>query len=164
MPRTKHSVATRRRRKKVMKIARGYRGAKSRSYKSANEQVMHSLQYAYRDRRARKSDFRKLWISRINAAARERGMPYNKFMSGLRNAGVEIDRKVLADLAVHDPEAFGQLVDVAAGKPAKKPASKPQAKAANPGPAKKTAGSKSKASEKTSGVSKDTADVDSSNE
>jgi large subunit ribosomal protein L20 len=126
--------------------------------------VMHSLQYAYRDRRARKSDFRKLWISRINAAARERGMSYNKFMSGLRNAGVEIDRKVLADLAVHDPGAFGQLVDIAAGKPEKKPSSKPRAKAANPGPAEKPAGAKSKASEKASGASKDTAGVDNSNE
>ena len=162
MPRTKHSVATRRRRKKVLKKARGYRGSKSRSFKSANEQVMHSLQYAYRDRRARKGDFRKLWISRINAAARERGMSYNKFMNGLRTAGVEIDRKVLADLAVHDPEAFRQLVDVAGGKGERK--TKSQAKAANPGTAKKPAESKLQAGEKVFGVSKDTSGVDSPSE
>ena len=162
MPRTKHSVATRRRRKKVLKMARGYRGAKSRSFKPANEQVMHSLQYAYRDRRARKGDFRKLWISRINAATRERGMSYNKFMNGLRTAGVEIDRKVLADLAINDPEAFGQLVDVAGGKGETK--TKSQAKTANPGTAKKPAESKSQAPEKVSGVSKENSGIDSSNE
>jgi large subunit ribosomal protein L20 len=115
MPRAKNSVATRHRRKKVLEMAKGYRGPKSNCYRPANEQVMHSLQYAYRDRRARKSDFRRLWISRINAAARERGMSYNKFINGLRNAGVEVDRKILAELAVHDPETFGQLVEVAAG-------------------------------------------------
>ena len=153
MPRTKHSVATRRRRKKVLKMASGYRGAKSRSFKPAKEQVMHSLQYAYRDRRARKGDFRKLWISRINAAARERGMSYNKFMNGLRTAGVEIDRKVLADLAVNDPDAFGQLVDIAEGKEDKK--TKSQVKAANPGEVKKQTESKLQATEKVSGVSKD---------
>lgn len=115
MPRTKNSVATRKRRKKVLKMARGYRGPKSKCYRPANEQVMHSLQYAYRDRRARKGDFRKLWITRINAAARENGMSYSRFISGLRTAGVEVDRKILADIAVHDPEAFKQLVDVAGG-------------------------------------------------
>ncbi len=115
MPRTKNSVATRKRRKKVLKMARGYRGPKSKCYRPANEQVMHSLQYAYRDRRARKSDFRKLWITRINAAARENGMSYSRFISGLRTAGVEVDRKILADIAVHDPEAFKQLVEVAGG-------------------------------------------------
>lgn len=113
MPRTRNSVATRARRKKVLKMARGYRGPKSKCYRPANEQVMHSLQYAYRDRRARKGDFRRLWISRINAAAREHGMSYNRFISGLKAAGVDVDRKILADLAVHDPEAFAQLVKVA---------------------------------------------------
>ena len=115
MPRAKNSVATRHRRKKVLKMAKGYRGAKSKCYKPANEQVMHSLQYAYRDRRARKSDFRRLWITRINAAAREHGMSYNRFIGGLRSAGVAVDRKILADLAVNDPEAFGQLVEIASG-------------------------------------------------
>ncbi len=115
MPRTKNSVVTRRRRKKVLKMARGYRGPKSKCYRPANEQVMHSLQYAYRDRRARKGDFRKLWITRINAAAREHGMSYSRFISGLKEAGVEVDRKILSDLAVHDPETFGRLVEVAGG-------------------------------------------------
>jgi large subunit ribosomal protein L20 len=115
MPRAKNSVATRQRRKKVLKMAKGYRGPKSDCYRPANEQVLHSLQYAYRDRRARKSDFRRLWISRINAAAREHGMSYSRFINGLRNAGVEVDRKILSDLAIHDPEAFAELVEVAAG-------------------------------------------------
>jgi large subunit ribosomal protein L20 len=115
MPRTRHSVATRHRRKKVLKMAKGYRGAKSKCYKSANEQVMHSLAYSYRDRRARKGDFRRLWITRINAAARENGMSYNKFISGLHDAGVEVDRKILAEMAIDDPEAFSKLVTVAGG-------------------------------------------------
>lgn len=120
MPRTRNSVATRQRRKKVLKMARGYRGPKSKCYRPANEQVMHSLQYAYRDRRARKGDFRKLWITRINAAARENGMSYSRFINGLKTAGVEVDRKILADIAVHDPETFKQLVEVALGEnPAK---------------------------------------------
>lgn len=114
MPRTRNSPATRERRKKVLKMARGYRGRKSNCYRSANEQVMHSLQYSYRDRKARKGDFRKLWISRINAAAREHGMSYSRFINGLKNAGVEVDRKILADLAIHDPNAFKELVEVAA--------------------------------------------------
>lgn len=115
MPRAKNSVATRQRRKKVLDMAKGYRGPKSKCYRPANEQVLHSMQYAYRDRRARKSDFRRLWITRINAAAREHGMSYNKFISGLREAGVEVDRKILAELAIDDPQAFAQLVEVAAG-------------------------------------------------
>jgi len=126
MPRTKNSVATRQRRKKVLKMAKGYRGPKSDCFRSANEQVMHSLQYAYRDRRARKSDFRRLWISRINAAAREHGMSYSKFINGLRNAGVEVDRKILAEIAINDPDAFADLVEVAAGNKEKAP--KPEAK------------------------------------
>ena len=121
MPRTRHSVATRHRRKKVLKMAKGYRGAKSKCYKSANEQVMHSLAYSYRDRRARKGDFRRLWITRINAAARENGMSYNRFISGLHEAGVEVDRKILAEMAIDDPEAFSRLVTVAAGSGAGSP-------------------------------------------
>jgi len=115
MPRTKNSVVTRQRRKKVLKMARGYRGPKSKCFRPANEQVMHSLQYAYRDRRTRKGDFRKLWITRINAAAREHGMSYSRFIGGLKTAGVEVDRKILSDIAIHDPETFGQLVEVAGG-------------------------------------------------
>lgn len=134
MPRAKNSVATKQRRKKVLDMAKGYRGPKSKCYRPANEQVMHSLQYAYRDRRARKSDFRRLWITRINAAARERGMSYNRFISGLREAGVEVDRKILAELAVHDPKAFGQLVELASGQESvkaggSKPAGAPAAEA-----------------------------------
>ena len=115
MPRTKNGPASRQRKKKVLKMARGYRGPKSKCYRPANEQVMHSLQYAYRDRKVRKGDFRKLWITRINAAAREHGMSYSRFICGLKNAGVEVDRKILADIAVNDPETFGKLVEVAAG-------------------------------------------------
>ncbi len=113
MSRTRHAVASRNRRKKIMKMAKGYRGARSRQYKVAKEQVMHSLQYAYRDRRVRKGDFRRLWIARINAAARINGLSYNRFIYGLKQAGVEVDRKVLADLAVREPEAFKQLADLA---------------------------------------------------
>jgi large subunit ribosomal protein L20 len=161
MPRTRHSVTTRRKRKKVLKMARGYRGAKSRSFKPASEQVMHSLQYAYRDRRTRKSDFRKLGISRINAATREHGMSYNKFMSGLRTAGVEIDRKILADLAVNDAEAFSQLVEVAGGRVEKKIS---QATAVKTDAAEKPAESESNDSQKVSGVSGGTSGSRGSNE
>ncbi len=93
--------------------AKGYYGNKSRSYRAANEQVQHSLQYAYRDRRARKAEFRKLWIQRINAACRQNGISYSRFINGLHTAGVEVDRKVLADLAVTDAAAFGALVATA---------------------------------------------------
>lgn len=113
MSRTKHSVARRKRKKKVMRMARGYRGARSRSYRSANEQVMHSLQYAYRDRRARKRDFRRLWIARINAAARLNGLSYSRFIRGLKLAGVEVNRKMLAEMAVSDPASFSELVQKA---------------------------------------------------
>jgi len=113
MARVKRSVASRKHRRTTLERAKGYYGNKSRSYRAANEQVMHSLQYAYRDRRARKGEFRKLWIQRINAACREHGTSYSRFVSGLRAAGVEVDRKVLADLAVSDPDAFRALVDVA---------------------------------------------------
>jgi large subunit ribosomal protein L20 len=141
MPKTKNTVATRQRRKKVLKMARGYRGPKSKCYRPANEQVMHSLQYAYRDRRARKGDFRKLWISRINAAAREHGMSYSKFISGLKRAGVEVDRKILSDIAINDPETFGQLVEVAAGgNPGKVSAAVAEASKAAPKAAPESAG------------------------
>jgi large subunit ribosomal protein L20 len=113
MARVKRAVHGRKHHRAVLEQARGYYGNKSRSFKSANEQVMHSLQYAYRDRRARKGDFRQLWIQRINAGARQHGMSYSRFIAGLREAGVEVDRKILADLAVNDEAAFAALVKVA---------------------------------------------------
>jgi large subunit ribosomal protein L20 len=113
MPRAKSSVVSRKRHKKVLKLAKGYRGAKSKLYRVANQQVMKSLVYAYRDRRVRKRDFRKLWIARINAAARMNGISYSRLMNGLRLAGVDINRKLLADIALNDSKAFGQLVEMA---------------------------------------------------
>lgn len=113
MARAKNSVQTRKRRRAVVARAKGYYGNKSRSYRAANEQLLHSGQYAYRDRRARKGDFRRLWIQRINAACRLNGTSYNTFVAGLRAAGVEVDRKVLADIAVRDPDAFAILVTTA---------------------------------------------------
>jgi len=113
MPRAKGGTATRKRHKKVLERAKGYRGAKSKQFRRANEQVLHSLSYAYRDRRQRRRNFRKLWIIRINAAARLNGMSYSKFMNGLKAAELEIDRKVLADMAVHDEKAFADLVELA---------------------------------------------------
>jgi large subunit ribosomal protein L20 len=113
MARVKRAVHGKKHRRSVLEQAKGYYGNKSRSFRAANEQVMHSLQYAYRDRRARKGDFRKLWIQRINAATREHGMSYSRFINGLRTAEVDVDRKVLADLAVSDPAAFAALVKVA---------------------------------------------------
>jgi len=113
MPRAKSSVVSRNRHKKILKLAKGYRGSKSKLFRVANQQVMKSLAYAYRDRKNKKRDFRRLWIARINAAARNNGMSYNRFMNGLKNAGVDINRKVLADLAVNDGTAFGQLVSLA---------------------------------------------------
>ena len=110
MARVKRAVHGKKHRRAVLERAQGYYGNKSRSFKSANEQVMHSLAYAYRDRRARKGDFRQLWIQRINAGARQHGLSYSRLVNGLHLAGVEVDRKVLADLAVSDPEAFGALV------------------------------------------------------
>src|SRR5829696_1169470 len=117
MARVKRAVAAKKHRKSVLEQAKGYYGNKSRTFRAANEQVMHSLQYAYRDRRARKGDFRQLWIQRINAGTRQHGMSYSRFINGLRRAGVEVDRKVLADLAVTDPAAFGALVKLAADAP-----------------------------------------------
>ena len=115
MARVKRAVHGRKHRRAVLEEAKGYYGNKSRSFRSANEQLMHSGQYAYRDRRARKGDFRQLWIQRINAAARANGTSYSRFVNGLRLAGVELDRKVLADIAVRDPQAFAALVQVAQG-------------------------------------------------
>ena len=112
MARVKRSVNAKKKRREVLELASGYRGQRSRLYRKAKEQVLHSATYAYRDRRARKGDFRALWIQRINAAARAQGLTYNRFISGLKNAGVEVDRKILADLAVTDTEAFAALVAV----------------------------------------------------
>ncbi|MDP9388057.1 MAG: 50S ribosomal protein L20 [Actinomycetota bacterium] len=113
MARVKRAVHARKRRRTVLEQAEGYYGNKSRTFRAANEQVMHSLQYAYRDRRARKGQFRQLWIQRINAATRQHGVSYNRFIAGLRRAEVDVDRKVLADLAVQDPAAFAGLVELA---------------------------------------------------
>lgn len=113
MARVKRAVNAQKKRRTTLERASGYRGQRSRLYRKAKEQVTHSLVYAYRDRKARKGDFRKLWIQRINAAARENGMTYNRFIQGLKVAGVGVDRRVLADLAVNDPAAFAALVTVA---------------------------------------------------
>ena len=113
MARAKSSVPSRKRRKVTLERAQGYYGNKSRSYRAANEQVMHSLQYAYRDRRARKGEFRRLWIQRINAASREHGVSYSRFVSGLKAAGIELDRKVLADIAVRDADTFRRFAEAA---------------------------------------------------
>lgn len=113
MARVKRAVNARKSHKKVLERAKGYKGARSRRFKTANEQVMHAMQDSYRDRRSRKREFRKLWISRINAAARQNGITYSQFIAGLKAADVEIDRKMLAEMAVSDPEAFAQLVEVA---------------------------------------------------
>ncbi len=113
MPRVKRSVASRKKRRKVLEQARGYWGLKHSSYKHAKEQVDHSLVYAYRDRKARKRSFRRLWIVRINAAARKEGLSYNEFIAGCKKAEIELDRKVLADLAVSDPGAFKTIAEKA---------------------------------------------------
>lgn len=117
MARVKRSVHGRKHHRAVLRAARGYYGNKSRTFRSANEQLLHSGQYAFRDRRARKGDFRRLWIQRINAACRQNGTSYSKFIAGLHAAGVEVDRKVLAELAVSDPEAFSGLVALAGTAP-----------------------------------------------
>ena len=113
MSRVKGGVVTRRRHKKILKLAKGYWGRKSKTFRAANQQVLKSLTYAYRDRRNRKREFRRLWIARINAAARSQGLSYSRLINGLHKAGVAVDRKMLADLAVNDQQAFGQLVNVA---------------------------------------------------
>ena len=113
MARVKRAVNAQKKRRVVLEQASGYRGQRSRLYRKAKEQLLHSATYAYRDRKARKGDFRQLWITRINAAARANGMTYNRFVQGLRLAGVEVDRKVLADIAVNDAATFATLVTVA---------------------------------------------------
>jgi large subunit ribosomal protein L20 len=113
VPRVKRGVTARKRHKKIIKLAKGYWGRKHLIFRPANEAVMHALAYAYRDRRARKRDFRKLWIARINAAARQNGLSYSRLMCGLKRGGVAINRKILADLAVRDAAAFGELAAVA---------------------------------------------------
>lgn len=113
MARVKRAVNAQKKRREVLEAASGYRGQRSRLYRKAKEQMLHSMTYSYRDRRARKGDFRQLWITRINAAARANGLTYNRFVQGLRLAGVEVDRKILAELAVSDAEAFAGLVAVA---------------------------------------------------
>lgn len=110
MARVKRGVTKTKRHKKALKQAKGYYGNKSRSYRAANEQLLHSGQYAFRDRRAKKGEFRRLWIQRINAACRQNDMSYSRFIAGLNAAGVEVDRKILADVAVNDPAAFSALV------------------------------------------------------
>ena len=116
MPRVKKGVTAHRRHKKILKLAKGYRGARSKQFKKANELVMKALFYARRDRLAKKGEFRRLWIARINAAARINGLSYSKLINGLTKAGVEVNRKMLADLAVNDLAAFNQLVETAKAK------------------------------------------------
>jgi large subunit ribosomal protein L20 len=111
--RVKRAVNAHKKRRVVLERASGYRGQRSRLYRKAKEQMLHSMTYAYRDRKKRKGDFRQLWIQRINAAARQNGMTYNRFIQGIKAAGIEIDRKVLADMAVNDPPAFAALVELA---------------------------------------------------
>ncbi len=115
MARVKRAVNANKKRRVTLERASGYRGQRSRLYRKAKEQVTHSLVYSYRDRKAKKGDFRKLWIQRINAAARANGITYNRFIQGLKAAGVEVDRKILADLAVNDAPAFAALVETARG-------------------------------------------------
>jgi len=127
MSRVKRGVTAHRRHKKILKLARGYRGSNSKTFRTAIEKVEKGLQYAYRDRRTKKRNFRALWIQRINAAVREHGLTYSRFMSGLRLSGVEVDRKILADLAVHQPEAFTALVTEAQTALDAQPVPQPQA-------------------------------------
>ena len=122
MPRVKRSVPSRRRHKKILNLAKGFRMTHRTLFRPANEAVLHALEYAYRDRRARKRDLRKLWIARINAAAREAGVSYSRLMNALRLAGIDLDRKVLADMAVRDPKVFRHYIDLLkekSGKPNK---------------------------------------------
>ncbi|MFQ5751515.1 MAG: 50S ribosomal protein L20 [bacterium] len=113
MPRSKYSVPSHRRRKKILKQAKGYRGAKSKLIRTAMESVDKALQYAYRDRKQKKREFRKLWIARINAGVRENGMNYSTFINGLKRNNIMVNRKILADLAVHDPDALQNLIKIA---------------------------------------------------
>ncbi|WP_027340658.1 50S ribosomal protein L20 [Halonatronum saccharophilum] len=113
MPRVKRGTRRRKRRKKILKLAKGYFGSKSKLYRPATEQVLKSLSYAYRDRKQKKRNFRKLWIARINAGARQHGLSYSRFIYGLKQANVDINRKMLSELAIHDNEAFEELVNLA---------------------------------------------------
>jgi len=113
MARVKRAVNARKKRKKILKLAKGYRGAKGKLFRTANQAVMKSLMYSYVGRKLRKRDYRKLWISRINAASRVNGLSYSKFINGLKSSGIEINRKILADMAVNDAEGFKQLVELA---------------------------------------------------
>ncbi|MBN2255877.1 MAG: 50S ribosomal protein L20 [Deltaproteobacteria bacterium] len=115
MARVKRSVHARKKRRKILKLAKGYFGARSRLYRVATEAVERAMKFAYRDRKVRKRDFRKLWIARINAAVRTEGMTYSTFISGIKKAGIGMDRKILADLAVHDPQGFSRIVGIAKG-------------------------------------------------
>jgi large subunit ribosomal protein L20 len=115
MARVKRGVHARKKHRAILEKAKGYYGNKSRSFRAANEQVLHSGQYAFRDRRAKKGEFRRLWIQRINAGCRQHDMSYSRFIAGLNAAGIEVDRKILADLAVHDAETFAALVATAKG-------------------------------------------------
>lgn len=126
MARVKRAVNAQKKRRTTLERASGYRGQRSRLYRKAKEQVTHSLVYAYRDRRARKGDFRRLWIQRINAAARAEGMTYNRFIQGLKIAEIEVDRRMLAELAVNDPAAFTGLVDLAKAALPAQPVQPPQ--------------------------------------
>ncbi|VAX24328.1 LSU ribosomal protein L20p [hydrothermal vent metagenome] len=119
MARVKTGSVSKARHKKILKMAKGYVGARSRTFKKAKEAVTHALVYAYRDRRVRKRDFRSLWIVRINAAVRSEGMSYSRFIDGLTKAGVEVDRKIMADMAVNDPDAIKKLVEIAKEKTGK---------------------------------------------
>ena len=118
MPRVKRSISAKKKRRKILKLAKGYFGARSRLYRTATEAVDRAMKYAYRDRRTRKRDFRRLWIIRINAAARMNNVTYSRLIDGMKKAGVEIDRKILADLAVNDPLGFSKVVGVAMGEQA----------------------------------------------
>ncbi|NOY54827.1 MAG: 50S ribosomal protein L20 [Actinobacteria bacterium] len=113
MARVKRALHGRKKHRKVLNRAKGYKGAKSRRFRTANEQVMHAMSDSYRDRRAKKGEFRRLWISRINAAARQNGTTYSRLMAGLKAADIEVDRKMLAEMAVHDPASFSQIVEAA---------------------------------------------------
>ena len=113
MARVKRAVNAQKKRRTTLELASGYRGQRSRLYRKAKEQMLHSLNYAYRDRRAKKGDFRRLWITRINAGARANGMTYNRFIQGLKAADVQVDRRMLAEIAVSDPQAFDALVELA---------------------------------------------------
>jgi large subunit ribosomal protein L20 len=115
MAKVKHSQATRRRKRRVLKAAKGFWGDRSKQFQQARRALMHALVYAYRDRKAKKREFRKLWISRINAACREHGLTYSKFINGLKKSKVTLDRKILADLAVKEPQAFKKLVEITKG-------------------------------------------------